>query len=38
MNGSSPFELFIRSTTSTTRGVSIRDLTGAELATWSCPR
>jgi hypothetical protein len=38
MNGSSPFELFIRRTTSTTRGGSIRDLTGAELAAWSCPR
>jgi hypothetical protein len=38
MTGASPFELFIRRTTATTRGVSIRDLTGAELASWSCPR
>ena len=38
MTGASPFELFIRRTTANTRGVSIRDLTGAELASWSCPR
>jgi hypothetical protein len=38
MTGTSPFELFIRRTTANTRGVTIRDLTGAELASWSCPR
>ena len=38
LTGAPPFELFIRRTTSNTKGVSIRDLTGAELATWSCPR
>ena len=38
LTGAAPFELYIRRTTSNTRGVSIRDLTGAELATWSCPR
>ena len=38
LTGPPPFELFIRRTTSNTKGVSIRDLTGAELATWSCPR
>jgi hypothetical protein len=38
MTGTSPFELFIRRTTATTKGVTIRDLTGAELASWSCPR
>ena len=38
MTGRSPFELYIRRTTSTTRGGSVRDLTGAELAAWSCPR
>jgi hypothetical protein len=38
MTGAAPFELFIRRTTSNTKGGSIRDLTGAELASWSCPR
>ena len=38
MTGASPFELFIRRTTANTKGVTIRDLTGAELASWSCPR
>jgi hypothetical protein len=38
MTGRSPFELFIRRTTETTKGVTIRDLTGVELASWSCPR
>lgn len=38
MTGAVPFELFIRRTTANTKGVSIRDLTGAELAAWSCPR
>ena len=38
MTGAPPFELFIRRTTATTKGVSIRNLTGAELASWSCPR
>ena len=38
LTGAPPFELFIRRTTANTKGGSIRDLTGAELATWSCPR
>jgi hypothetical protein len=38
MTGALPFELFIRRTTANTKGVSIRDLTGAELAAFSCPR
>lgn len=38
MTGVPPFELFIRRTTADTKGVSIRDLTGAELASFSCPR
>jgi hypothetical protein len=38
MTGAPPFELFIRRTTANTKGVSIRDLTGAELAESSCPR
>ena len=38
MTGTPPFELFIRRTTANTKGVTIRDLTGAELASWSCPR
>ena len=37
MTGKAPFELFIRRTTASTKGVTIRDLTGAELASWSCP-
>ena len=37
MNGAAPFELFVRRTTSNTTGVSIRDLTGAELAAFTCP-
>jgi hypothetical protein len=38
MTGKPPFELFIRRTTANTKGGTIRDLTGAELASWSCPR
>lgn len=38
MTGSPPFELLIRRTTSDTRGVTIRDLTGAELGGFTCPR
>jgi hypothetical protein len=38
MTGAAPYELFIRRTTANTKGVSIRDLSGAELASWSCPR
>jgi hypothetical protein len=38
MTGAPPYELFIRRTTANTKGVTIRDLTGAELAVWSCPR
>ena len=38
MTGKPPFELFIRRTTSNTRGVSIRDIAGTELAASSCPR
>ncbi|HEY0521261.1 MAG TPA: hypothetical protein VGC84_17355 [Ilumatobacteraceae bacterium] len=38
LNGAAPFELFIRRTTANTKGGSIRDLSGAELAAWSCPR
>ena len=38
MTGAPPFELFIRRTTANTKGVSIRDLSGAELAASSCPR
>jgi hypothetical protein len=38
MTGTAPFELFVRRTTSNTKGVSIRDLAGTELATMSCPR
>ena len=37
MTGAAPFELFVRRTTANTKGVSIRDLTGTELATMSCP-
>ncbi len=38
MTGTAPFELFVRRTTANTKGVSIRDLAGTELATMSCPR
>ncbi|MEP7201978.1 MAG: hypothetical protein ABI894_05175 [Ilumatobacteraceae bacterium] len=38
MTGTAPFELFVRRTTSNTRGASIRDLAGTELASMSCPR
>jgi hypothetical protein len=38
MNGPPPFELFVRRTTANTKGVSIRDLSGNELAASSCPR
>jgi hypothetical protein len=38
MNGPAPYELFIRRTTANTKGVSIRDLAGTELASSSCPR
>ena len=38
LTGAPPYELLIRRTTANTRGVSIRDLSGNELASWSCPR
>ncbi|MEY2416859.1 MAG: hypothetical protein QOH53_2193 [Ilumatobacteraceae bacterium] len=38
MTGAPPFELFIRRTTSNTKGVSIRDIAGTELASYTCPR
>lgn len=38
MTGAPPFELLIRRTTANTRGVTIRDLTGAELGSYTCPR
>jgi hypothetical protein len=38
LTGAPPYELVIRRTTSNTKGVSVRDLTGAELASTSCPR
>jgi hypothetical protein len=38
MNGVAPFELFVRRTTANTKGVSIRDLSGNELASSTCPR
>lgn len=38
LSGRSPFELFIRRTTSNTTGVSLRDLAGNELAAYTCPR
>jgi hypothetical protein len=38
MTGAPPFELFIRRTTSNTKGVSIRDVAGTELASYTCPR
>ncbi len=38
MTGPPPFELFIRRTTANTKGVSIRDVAGHELASASCPR
>lgn len=38
VTGAAPYELFIRRTTSNAKGVTIRDLTGADLASWSCPR
>jgi hypothetical protein len=38
MNGPAPFELLVRRTTANTKGVSIRDLGGNELASSSCPR
>ena len=38
MTGARPFELFIRRTTANTKGVSIRDVAGTELASYSCPR
>jgi hypothetical protein len=38
MTGAPPFELFIRRTTSNTKGVSIRDVAGSELASYTCPR
>ena len=38
MTGAPPFELFIRRTTANTKGVSIRDVAGNELASTSCPR
>jgi hypothetical protein len=38
INGPAPYELFVRRTTADTKGVSIRDLAGTELASSSCPR
>jgi len=38
LTGRAPYELFIRRSTATSTGVTIRDLTGAELASYSCPR
>jgi len=38
MTGKQPYELFIRRTTSNTKGVTIRDLAGTEIASSSCPR
>lgn len=38
LTGRPPFELFIRRTTADTKGVTVRDLTGTELASSSCPR
>lgn len=38
MTGAPPFELLIRRTTGDTRGVTIRDLTGAQLGGFTCPR
>jgi hypothetical protein len=38
MTGEAPFELFVRRTTANTKGVSIRDLSGNELAAYTCPR
>ena len=38
MNGGPPFELFVRRITANTKGVSIRDLSGNELSSSSCPR
>src|SRR3954447_5847856 len=38
MSGKQPYELFIRRTTANTKGVTIRDLAGTEIASSSCPR
>ena len=38
MTGKQPYELFIRRTTANTKGVTIRDLAGNEVAAYSCPR
>ena len=38
LTGTAPYELLIRRTTSNTKGVVVRDLTGAELTSSSCPR
>ncbi|HEY4608739.1 MAG TPA: hypothetical protein VIH06_06030, partial [Ilumatobacteraceae bacterium] len=38
MTGKQPYELFIRRTTANTKGVTIRDLAGTEIASSSCPR
>jgi hypothetical protein len=38
MTGKQPYELFIRRTTANTKGVTIRDLAGTEVASYSCPR
>jgi hypothetical protein len=38
VTGKQPYELFIRRTTANTKGVTIRDLAGNEIAASSCPR
>jgi hypothetical protein len=38
MTGKQPYELFIRRSTANSKGVTIRDLAGTEVASYSCPR
>jgi hypothetical protein len=38
MTGKQPYELFIRRTTANSKGVTVRDLAGTEIASFSCPR
>jgi hypothetical protein len=38
LSGRAPYELFIRRTTASTRGVTLRDLAGTQLAGYECPR
>jgi hypothetical protein len=38
MTGKQPYELVIRRSTANTKGVTIRDLAGTEIASYSCPR